>query len=580
MELLGLAALVPVMQYVQAKGNVADLVADFRWWQMLVGAYAMLDLSVTLEGLLLASMLALILRQGFVYVRLRCQASIKEGITARARARGFRAYVFADAAYQDANGAGRMVNDLTTELDRAVTFLFSSISLIGLSLIFLVYLGALLAISVPLTLIAVAILALAAVAVRGQLRRTEVVGREIVEANQTMSAFLVERLKQVRLIRLAGTEPAETGQMDRLTDRQRGRLVRIFGLLANLEIIVEPIVIGAALAFLYVSVTWLELRLETVGLFLVLLVRLLPVLKEAARMRQSKRGAKASFAAVSDQLEKMHAAAEPVTGTIRFDGLSEGLILEDVGFAYPSRPATRVLDGLSLSVPAGQLTALVGPSGAGKSTVFDMIPRLRHPTSGRIMLDGRNIELFDRTSLRAGIAYAPQTPQLFNVPLVDHIRYGNPDASLEEVVRAAHLANAAGFIEALPHRYDTLAGDGGAHLSGGQRQRLDLARALVRQAPILLLDEPTSQLDAESEALFREALMRIRTETTITMIVIAHRLSTVTMADKIAVMQRGRVVAEGRHEALLRADGWYADAFAKQIGDFSPQAAPRALAAH
>jgi ABC-type multidrug transport system fused ATPase/permease subunit len=573
MELVGLAALVPVVQFIQADGDVAQLVGEYRWWRFLVDIYGAIGITISLIWLLAASMVALLIRQLFVYARLRYQAWVKEGVVARMRAFGFAAFIRADITYQETHGAGQIVNDLTTELDRAVQYLFSSVTLIGIGLTFIAYLMVLVAISAPMTLVALAIFSLTAFAMHGQLRKTEVVSHEIVDANQNMSGFLVERLKHARLVRLAGNEAAETEQMDRLTERQRNRMVRIFNLMANLEIIVEPIVIGAALVFLYISVSVFQLKLEFIGLFLTLLMRLLPVLKEAARMRQSRSALEASFHAVIGRLEEMTQAKERAGGTAVFTALKQHIVFQDVTFAYADRLNVPALNGVSTTFEAGTLTAVVGPSGAGKSTLFDMIPRLRHPKSGRILLDGTDIDSFRLASLRAGIAYAPQSAQVFDVPLIEHIRYGKPEASSEEVRRAAELANAAPFIEALPNNYVTQAGDGGSRLSGGQRQRLDLARALVRRAPILLLDEPTSNLDADSEALFRDALARIRAETNTTVIVIAHRLSTVTMADKIVVMQDGRVIAEGTHQHLLRAGGWYADAFVKQGGDTTALAA-------
>ena len=198
--------------------------------------------------------------------------------------------------------------------------------------------------------------------------------------------------------------------------------------------------------------------------------------------------------------------------------------------------------------------------------MIDMIPRLRRPDKGQILLDDVSIDEFALDKLRSGISSAPQMPQIFNVSVAEHIRYGKADASMDEVKAAAELANAANFINELPNGYDTTLGESGVHLSGGQRQRIDLARALVRRAPILLLDEPTSNQDADSEALFREALLKIRAETDITIIVIAHRLSTVAMADKIVVLQSGAITSEGSHQKLLLEDGWYAQAFLKQKG--------------
>src|SRR5690606_11715356 len=171
--------------------------------------------------------------------------------------------------------------------------------------------------------------------------------------------------------------------------------------------------------------------------------------------------------------------------------------------------------------------AIVGPSGAGKSTLIDLLPRLREPTSGTIFLDDTPITEFSVVSLRSGIAYVPQTPILFNESIADHIRLGKPDATADEVRVAAELAGADEFIRALPNAYDTVIGESGIRLSGGQRQRLDLARALVRSAYILILDEPTSNLDAESEENFRRTLLQLRKRSNTTVIVVAHRLSTI-----------------------------------------------------
>ena len=242
-------------------------------------------------------------------------------------------------------------------------------------------------------------------------------------------------------------------------------------------------------------------------------------------------------------------------------------------FVSTIRPAKRAqqagrlaLDRLSLFIPAQRMTALVGPSGAGKSTLIDLLPRLRAVQSGKILFDGVPQDEFDSASLRRAISFAPQMPQIFNVTIAEHIRYGWPEASMDDVRAAARLAQAADFIEALPDGYQTMLGEGGGHFSGGQRQRIDLARAVVRRAPILILDEPTSNLDADAEAAFREALEKVRRETEITILIIGHRLSTVMSANQIAVLEAGRVTETGSHAELLAAGGWYARAFARQHG--------------
>jgi ABC-type multidrug transport system fused ATPase/permease subunit len=210
------------------------------------------------------------------------------------------------------------------------------------------------------------------------------------------------------------------------------------------------------------------------------------------------------------------------------------------------------------------MTALVGPSGAGKSTLVELLPRLRTPQSGKILYDGIDQFSLSTKSLRQAVAVAPQLPQIFNVTVNEHIRYGKPEASQDDVIAAAKLAHAHDFIERLPEGYDTWLNSEGTRLSGGERQRIDLARTLVRQAPIVILDEPTANLDAVSEAQFRSALETIRDTTSMTVVIIGHRLSTVKDADQIVVLKDGEISGIGRHEELLELDDWYGRAFFAQ----------------
>ncbi len=228
--------------------------------------------------------------------------------------------------------------------------------------------------------------------------------------------------------------------------------------------------------------------------------------------------------------------------------------LRNVSFAYGNES---VLNTVTLTAEGGKTTALVGPSGAGKSTVISLIPRFYDPQEGQILIDGQDIAHVTKQSLRQQLAYVSQQPYLFEGTIRDNIRYGRPEATDEEIEKAARLAYAHDFIVSQPQGYDTPVGENGVTLSGGQRQRLSIARALVRNAPILLLDEATSALDTESEAAVQKALDEAMTGRTV--VVIAHRLSTVVRADKIIVMQQGRVVEEGNHETLAKvSDGLYA----------------------
>jgi subfamily B ATP-binding cassette protein MsbA len=232
-------------------------------------------------------------------------------------------------------------------------------------------------------------------------------------------------------------------------------------------------------------------------------------------------------------------------GEIRFEGVS---------FAYRENQAA--LDGVDLTVPAGRTTALVGRSGSGKSTLLSLVPRLYDPGAGRVLIDGQDVRDVTLASLRSSVAVVSQDIVIFDDTVRANIGFGRANASEAEIVAAAQAAAAHDFVAALPDGYETRVGPGGAGLSGGERQRISLARAFLKDAPILLLDEPTSALDAEAEMQVQAALKRLMKGRTT--LVIAHRLSTIREADLIVVMDAGRVVETGTHAALGTGGGLYA----------------------
>nr|WP_245449633.1 ABC transporter transmembrane domain-containing protein [Chelatococcus asaccharovorans] len=254
------------------------------------------------------------------------------------------------------------------------------------------------------------------------------------------------------------------------------------------------------------------------------------------------------------------ALPEPPLGTVAF---------EKVRFAYPTRPDTPSVDDLSFEIRRGERVALVGPSGAGKSTVIQLLLRAYDPQAGVVRVDGVDIATADPAAVRRRIAFVPQDPVVFGTSVIDNIRYGRPEAREAEVRQAAALAAADGFIQALPDGYETLVGERGVTLSGGQRQRIAIARAVLKDAPILVLDEATSALDAESEQLVQSALDRLMEGRTT--LVVAHRLATVLSADRILVIDDGRIVEEGTHQSLVARGGLYARLARLQFNHATPE---------
>jgi len=386
-----------------------------------------------------------------------------------------------------------------------------------------------------------------------------------------MTSVLQEVINGVRLVKSYGGEGYEQRRFFDASNRYSTGLKRV----SRLSFLAGPLteVIGTMVA---VGILWLGARavlvqgtLEGSDLitFMILVMRLLPPLKQITQMPAA---AQQSLAAAERLFDVLDRPTEEVLdhGTREAGGLEREIVFDGVGFAYDDDTGP-VLEGVSLTARRGEVIALVGPSGAGKSTLVDLIPRFHEPSTGRILLDGVDTREIALPSLRRLVGIVSQDTVLFNDTVRRNIAYGAAarftDAQVEAAARAA---NAHEFIAALPQGYDTVLGERGTRLSGGQRQRLAIARALLVDAPILILDEATSALDTESERLVQEAIERLLAGRTV--FVIAHRLSTVRHADQILVLDQGRIVERGTHDALLARRGAYHRLHALQFRDPAP----------
>lgn len=562
-ESIAVVLLLPAMQFIERRGDISGLTETSGIWRAVDAATGVIGAKPSLALLLGIALAAILIRQAITAGRAIYLNTLRENLIRDSRNRLFEHYLAADTTLHDRMPAGDLINAMVVETRRAVLAITMPIDFIAHGMILAVYVGVLLFISGPLTLVVVGVLALSVLPLRPMMRRSIVLGRRIASANSEMLNFLTQRIHSPRLVRLSGTEVAETAMVRQLTNAQLRSSVHAGYVNAQAEASVEPIVVTVGFVLLYVAYAEFSMDLSTISVFLFTLLRLMPITRTLISSRQGALATLGSLEVVRNRMDDLESAREKDDGQRVFESVGSAIHLDEVTYRYPGR-SIRALDEMSVVIPKGKMTALVGPSGAGKSTLIDLLPRLREPTDGHITIGGVPLNDFTRSSLRAHIAYVPQAPQMFDVTMAEHIRYGRADASDEDVRHAARLAGAAQFIEALPDGYNTALGEAGGRLSGGQRQRLDLARAFVRRAPVVILDEPTSQLDADSEQAFREALERLRADGDSTIIVVAHRLSTIRDADQIVVMREGRVEAAGRHDEILETSPWYQNAWAQQ----------------
>lgn len=369
-----------------------------------------------------------------------------------------------------------------------------------------------------------------------------------------LASLMTEGVRGHRVVKAFGMEEFEHARFRKATARHL-RVNLWAQVLSNLSspVIESLTVIGSAGLLFYAGSAIREGTL-TAAVLVGFLVKLLMTYDPIRKLNKVNLILQEALAAVQRvaRLLAIPNEVEERSGTGRIEKVTTGIAYRDVTFSYDEAP---VLHGVDLALEVGQIVALVGPSGAGKSTLINLLPRFFDPDSGRVEIDGVDIRDLELANLRSLIGLVTQDTMLFNDTIRANIAYGRSDLSLERVREAAAAAYADEFVMGFAAGYDTEIGEGGLRLSGGQRQRIAIARALLKNAPILVLDEATSQLDSESEALVQKALYNLMQGRTT--LVIAHRLSTVMKADRIVVMEEGRIVEEGSHRELLELDGSY-----------------------
>ena len=463
-------------------------------------------------------------------------------------------------AYHDHKQTGDLISRVTSDIDAIQSFinsgllgaLVNSLTLIGM-------LGVMLYLNWRFTLVALSVAPVLFVVVYSYTRRIKKASREVRRKEGEIVSVIQEVLSSIRVVKAFAREDYEEQRLEEESLESIEISLRARSLKAKLSPLVEVLVaIGTSL------VLWFGGRMALSGalsagslvLFIYYLGKMYKPMQELSKMTDAYSKAAVGYERIREVLD-IDGEVKDVPGARRAPVFRGRIQFENVSFNY--EPGTPVLRNVSFRIEPGQVAALVGPTGAGKTTIISLIPRFYDPSSGVVKIDGYDVRRFTQKSLRRQISFVLQETVLFHGPIWYNIAYGKPDASRAEILRAAELANAREFIEAMPDGYNTLVGERGVTLSGGQRQRIAIARAVIRNTPILIMDEPSSGLDAASEKLVFEALDRLMQGKT--SIVIAHRLSTVRNAGVIFVVQQGSIVETGSHAELLQQGGLYSELY-------------------
>jgi subfamily B ATP-binding cassette protein MsbA len=484
-------------------------------------------------------------------------------------------------AFHDNKRTGDLISRVTDDVDSIQSFITSGFLGIAINILTLLgMIGVMFAMNWRFTLIALSVTPPLFFVVYSYTRRIKKASRAVRKKEGEVTSVVEEVLSSMRVVKAFAREDYEVERLEHASRESVEIALRARGLKAKLTPFVDIFVaIGTCLVLWFGARLVMSSRLSAGELFVFIsyLSKMYKPMRELSKMTDTYTKASVGYERIREIVET-DKEIKDTRGAIKAPRFKGDIEFDRVSFHYT--PDTPVLDSVSLHIEPGQVAALVGPTGAGKTSVISLIARFYDPISGVVKIDGRDVRHYKQQSLRQQMSFVLQETVLFHGTIWENIAYGKPEASAEEIVRAAELANASEFIEKLPQRYDTLVGERGVTLSGGQRQRIAIARAVIRDSPILILDEPTSGLDAASEKLVFEALDRLmetrnkpgeKKKGPYTVIVIAHRLSTIRRADMIFVVADGKIAESGKHEDLLKRGGRYAELHDIQFGEEPPE---------
>ena len=559
-EAVGLSLIFPIISIFFTGEAFQNLIGNQTTIKSVIDFISSLGISVNKLNLILLLSTVIILRQFLIFFRATWSALMIAELIYKLRQRAFGNFLLSKEDLFNKKSSGNTVNDMSIEVNQAAAIMIKGIDLIGIITMFIVYISIMFYLSISLTLLTISSFVMTTYLLKGLWSKSAIVGGQITSNNRLFMSHVTQRFSNLRLLKLTGDVVYEKKFMDKITEEQRQKQFKAGYLVALTNSCIEPFIFILASLILYGAIEIFGQTLLDVGLFSLILIRGVPLARSGFAAWQAIEGKWASLRAIKKTIDDLASNKENFSGSHMFNTNATSVVFNKVSYRY-NNEEKYVINAISFEINAGEIIALVGPSGAGKSTLIDLIPRLKIPESGEILINNININTLKLNDLRKNIAFLPQTPQILDGSIKDHIMFGNSEINDKDIWSSLKKAGCEGLVKNMNKGIDTQIGNNGVLLSGGERQRIDLARVLARNSSILILDEPSSNLDVLTENIINSAILEEQKQYNKTIIQIGHRLRSFKIFNKIIVLNNGMIEAIGSHDEVIKNSDWYSEAW-------------------
>jgi subfamily B ATP-binding cassette protein MsbA len=557
-EGVGLSFILPVLNSASDSANAPA--QEGRVMEAFVSVFEFFNVPFALEYIIAGLAVVMILRYSLTFLVSWLRVSLQTGYVRHLQTEGFNNAIDANVSYFDAEGSDDILNAIVTQSYHAGKTIDIGVGVIKQILMGIMYLGIALFLAPLLTVLTVVFLGFVTVFIRYFVKPGYTIGERVADANERIQETAQAGTQGIRDVKLFTLESELRSGFQTAVSQYETARVNLQRNKAALDNFHQLVVSLTVFILIYFAFTFTEMSVGAIGVFLFAMFRLAPRASTLNNMVYNLEGNLPHLVRTQDFITELVESREADTGDTRLPETIERVAFDDVSFSYPT--GEQALENVSFHAEGTEFVAFVGPSGAGKSTIISLLARLYTPDSGQITANGESIAQFPLDEWRERVAVVRQSPFIFNDTLRYNVTIGNRSASQAEIERACEIAQITEFLDELPNGFDTVLGDDGVRLSGGQRQRISIARALLTDADVLVLDEATSDLDSGIEEEVHHGIESAEADRLL--LAISHRFSTVINADRIYMLEDGQIAEIGTHDELVERDGAYAELYQAQ----------------